>query len=180
MAESLQAQFKPGWPPTGHEGHFRNSATPHNACARGPESFPKRTDGVTTTWTWTEKSKPSQPVDIIPFFQITRPGLSTAVSVSGQREASGPELRVFFVILPCISVIQTVSKKLNFRPRDFARTSSPVLLSQRPKSDLDHRVGAQNSYSLMVLSEKSIASKSDHENHRTPWSSPQMISFPTW
>lgn len=136
---------------------------------------------MTTTWKWTEKSKPSQPVDIIPFFQITRPGLSTAVGVPGQREASGPGLQVSFVILPCIPAIQTVSNKLTFRPRDFARTSSPVLLSQRPKSDLDHHVGAQNSYSLMVLPEKSkLLPNLTMRTHRTPWSSPQMISFPTW
>lgn len=109
---------------------------------------------MTTTRTWIEKSKPSQPVDI-PFFQITRLGLSTAASVPGQREVSGPELWVFFIILPCIPVIQTVSKRLAFRPRDFSRTLSPVLLSQRWTSDLDHHVGAQNSYSLMILPEKS-------------------------
>lgn len=49
---------------------------------------------------------------------------SCQCSRPGQREVSGPGLLVFFVILSCIPIMQTVNTKLAFRPIGYARTPS--------------------------------------------------------
>lgn len=58
----------------------------------------------------------TRPVDA-PFFQITRTELSTAANLPFpvRGRSLGQTLDVFFVILPCTPVMQTVDKKLAFR-----------------------------------------------------------------
>jgi hypothetical protein len=104
-----------------------------------------REDQGLTTW----------PVDA-PFFQITRAELSTAASLPflDRGRSLGQSLDVFFVILSCIPVMQTVDKKLAFSPLVYSRKPSPELLSHRLTSDLDHQVRAQNPYSVMLSSKK--------------------------